>query len=87
MLCNSRQDALAQTLHAVLKKANYKEIPLLLNLLPVLTVLSPRGGYFFGLAPVLDTDTMVKSFGALTVIAAVVLILSQRMKYQKRSLE
>lgn len=30
MLCNSRQDALAQTLHAVLKKANYKEIPLLL---------------------------------------------------------
>jgi hypothetical protein len=27
-------DALAQTLHAVLKKANYKEIPLLLNLLP-----------------------------------------------------
>ena len=83
MLCNSRQDALAQTLHAVLKMANYKDIPLLLNLLPVLTVLSPRGGYFFGLAPVLDTDTMVKSFGALTGIAAVALI----MKYQKRSLE
>jgi Mg2+/citrate symporter len=87
MLCNSRQDALAQTLHAVLKMANYKDIPLLLNLLPVLTVLSPRGGYFFGLAPVLDTDTMVKSFGALTGIAAVALILTQRMKYQKRSLE
>jgi hypothetical protein len=44
-------DALAETLHAVLKKANYKEIPLLLNLLPVLTMLSPRGGYFLGLAP------------------------------------
>jgi hypothetical protein len=115
-------DALAQTLHAVLKKANYKEISA--AALPVLTVLSPRGGYFFGLAPVLDTDTMVKSFGrqprtrstkratcsggvsgtmpwprlktkrlpastasALTGIAAVALILTQRMKYQKRSLE
>jgi len=55
--------------------------------LPVLTVLSPRGGYFFGLAPVLDTDIMVKSFGALTGITAVALILTQRMKYQKRSLE
>ena len=88
MLCNSRQDALAQTLHAVLKMANYKDIPLLLNLLPALTVLSLVAGYFLGLAPVVDTDTMVKSFGALTGIAAIVgFILTQRMKYQKRSLE
>lgn len=63
-------------------------VPLLLNLLPALTVLSLVAGYFLGLAPVLDSDTMVKSFGALTGIAAVVgFILTQRMKYQKRSLQ
>ena len=63
-------------------------VPLLLNLLPALTVLSLVAGYFLGLAPVVDTETMVKSFGALTGIAAIVgFILTQRMKYQKRSLE
>jgi Protein of unknown function (DUF3754) len=63
-------------------------VPLLLNLLPALTVLSLVAGYFLGLTPVVDTDTMVKSFGALTGIAAIVgFILTQRMKYQKRSLE
>jgi hypothetical protein len=56
--------------------------------LPALTVLSLVAGYFLGLAPVVDTDTMVKSFGALAGIAAIAgFILTQRMKYQKRSLE
>jgi hypothetical protein len=32
-------------------------VPLLLNLLPALTVLSLVAGYFLGLAPVVDTDT------------------------------
>lgn len=63
-------------------------VPLLLNLLPALTVLSLVVGYFLGLVPVVDNDTMVKSFGALTGIAAVVgFILTQRMKYQRRSLQ
>src|SRR5262245_4722983 len=63
-------------------------VPLLLNLLPAVTVLSLVAGYYIGLAPAVDSDTMVKAFGALTAIAAVVgFILTQRMKYQKRSLE
>jgi len=63
-------------------------VPLLLNLLPALTVLGLVVGYFLGLVPVVDSDTMVKSFGALTGIAAVVgFILTQRMKYQRRSLQ
>ena len=63
-------------------------IPLLLNLLPALTVLSLVVGYYLGVAPDLDTETMVRSFGAFTGIAAVIgFILTQRMKYQKRSLQ
>ena len=63
-------------------------VPLLANLLPALTVLSLVASYYLGLVPAVDSDTMVKSFGALTGIAAVVgFILTQRMKYQKRSLQ
>lgn len=63
-------------------------VPLLLNLLPALTVLGLVAGYYLGLAPELDNDTMVKSFGALTGLAAVIgFVLTQRMKYQKRSLQ
>jgi len=63
-------------------------VPLLLNLLPALTVLSLVVGYFLGLVPMVDNDTMVKSFGALTGIAAIVgFIFTQRMKYQRRSLQ
>jgi hypothetical protein len=49
-------DALAQTLHAVLKNANYKEIPLLPTCCRFSLVLSLVVGYFVGLAPVLDTQ-------------------------------
>jgi len=63
-------------------------VPLALNLLPALTVLSLVAGYYLGLAPDVDNETMVKSFGALTGIAAIVgFIFTQRMKYQRRSLQ
>jgi hypothetical protein len=62
-------------------------VPLLLNLLPALTVVGLVAGYYLGLAPELDKDALVKSFGAFTGLAAVVgFILTQRMKYQRRSL-
>ena len=63
-------------------------VPLLLNLLPALTVLGLVAGYYLGLAPDVSPEAMVKSFGALTGVAAVIgFILTQRMKYQKRSLQ
>jgi hypothetical protein len=66
-------DALAQTLHAVLKKANYKEIPLLPTCCRFHCA-EPRGGPFPRTCACLDTDTMVRSFGALAGMAAVALI-------------
>jgi hypothetical protein len=63
-------------------------LPLLAHLLPALTVVGLVAGYYLGFAPALDNDTLVKSVGAVTGIAAVVgFVLTQRMKYQKRSLE
>ncbi|HXF55151.1 MAG TPA: DUF3754 domain-containing protein [Hyphomicrobiaceae bacterium] len=63
-------------------------VPLLLNLLPTLTVLVLVIGFYLGISAAVHPDDVVKAFAALTGLAALVgLIMRQRLKYERLSLK
>jgi len=63
-------------------------VPLLLNLLPTLTVLVLVIGFYLGLSAAVHPDDVVRAFAALTGLAALVgLIMRQRLKYERLSLK
>jgi hypothetical protein len=63
-------------------------IPLLVNLLPTVTVLVLVIGFYLGITAAVDHEDVVKAFAALTGVAALGgLILRQRLKYERLSLK
>lgn len=63
-------------------------IPLLVNLLPTLTILVLVIGFYLGLSAAVHPDDVVKAFAALTGLAALGgLIMRQRLKYERLSLK
>ena len=63
-------------------------IPLLINLLPTLTVLILVIGFYLGISGAVHPDDVVKAFAALTGLAALGgLIMRQRLKYERLSLK
>ena len=63
-------------------------IPLIVNVLPTLTVLFLVAGFYLGLTSAVGHDEMAKALAALTGLAALGgLIMRQRLKYQRLSLK
>jgi hypothetical protein len=63
-------------------------IPLLINLVPTLTVLFLVAGFYLGISGAVDPDDTVKAFAALTGLGALAgLIMRQRLKYERMSLK
>lgn len=63
-------------------------IPLLVNLLPTLTVLFLVAGFYLGLTGPVEHEQVVKSLAALSGVAALGgLIMRQRLKYERLSLK
>lgn len=63
-------------------------VPLLVNLLPTLTVLVLVIGFYLGISAAVHPDDVVKAFAALTGLAALAgLIMRQRLKYERLSLK
>ena len=63
-------------------------LPLLVNLLPTLTVLILVIGFYLGISAAVHPDDVVKAFAALTGLAALGgLIMRQRLKYERLSLK
>ena len=63
-------------------------VPLLINLLPALTVLFLVAAFYLGLGGPVAHDDAIKAFAAVTGLAALVgLIMRQRLKYERLSLK
>jgi uncharacterized protein DUF3754 len=62
-------------------------LPLLINVLPMVTVLFLVAGFYLGVSTAVQQEDVIKAFAALTGVAALGgLILRQRLKYERLSL-
>jgi hypothetical protein len=63
-------------------------VPLIINLLPLLTVLFLVGGFYLGLNSNVRQEDVLKAFVALTFVAGLGgLVMRQRLKYERLSLK
>ena len=63
-------------------------VPLIINLLPLLTVLFLVGGFYLGISSSVRQEDVLKAFVALTFVAGLGgLVMRQRLKYERLSLK